>query len=41
MYLDGVILAKLVPMVLMTLLPNMTRPKEMPSPPYREIRRGE
>jgi len=32
-YLDGVILARSVPMVLMTLLPNMMSPMDMPNPP--------
>ena len=39
-YLDGVILVRSSPIVLMTRRPRIHRPREIPTPPYTRIQRG-
>ena len=40
MYLEGVILVRLSPIVSMTLLPHTQRPNMIPAPPYTRIHMG-
>lgn len=40
LYLEGVILARSSPIVLITFRPSTTKPKDIPKPPYSRIQIG-